>query len=42
VNDQIIELLENTELRQKVITVIKKVWNSAGTLYHNPGEEQAG
>jgi len=39
VNDQIIELLENTELRQKVISVIKKVWNYAGTLWDNPDDD---
>jgi len=39
VNDQIIELLENTELRQKVMTVIKEVWSYAGTLYDNPTED---
>jgi hypothetical protein len=39
VNDQIIELLENTELRQKVIAVIKEVWSYAGTLYDNPDED---
>lgn len=38
-NDQITEFLENTELRQKVITVIKEVWKYAGTLYDNPTED---
>jgi hypothetical protein len=38
-NDEIIELLENSELRQKVITAIQKVWSFAGTLYDNRDED---
>lgn len=39
-NNQIIELLENNELRQKVITAIKEVWSLAGTHYDSDEEVQ--
>lgn len=35
---QIIELLENSKLRQKVITAIKEVWSLAGTHYDSDEE----
>jgi hypothetical protein len=38
-NDEIIQLLENSKLRQKVIETIQSVWSYAGTLYDNPDED---
>jgi hypothetical protein len=37
--DQIIELLENSKLRQQVMKTIQDVWSYAGTLYANPTED---
>lgn len=37
--NEIIELLENNELRKEIIENVKRLWSYAGTLHDNPDED---